>query len=66
MADRGRLAKIEKELAERSPELLAAADEVDTTLIDWALSLTPLDRLRACSRATRALAGWRRVTPDQR
>jgi hypothetical protein len=53
-------------LAERDPELLAAADEVDQTLIDWSLSLSPRARLRACSRATRALLGWRRVTPDDR
>jgi hypothetical protein len=61
-----RLKEIEAMLAERNPELLAAADEVDPTLIDWSLSLSPWDRLRACSRATRALLGWRRVTPDQR
>lgn len=57
---------IEAELAKRSPELVAAADEVDQTLIDWALSLSPRERLDACTRATRALTGWRRVSPDQR
>jgi hypothetical protein len=64
--DRGRLQKIEEELARRNPLLVAAADELDTTLIEWALGLSPLERLRACSRAARALTGWRRVTPLDR
>ena len=66
MSERDRLKEIEAMLAERNPELLAAADEIDQTLIDWSLSLSPWDRLRACSRATRALLGWRPGTPSQR
>jgi hypothetical protein len=53
-------------VAQRDPVLVAAADEVDTTLIEWALSMSPLERLRASSRAARALTGWRRVTPADR
>jgi hypothetical protein len=65
--DAGELRRIEAELARRNPLLVAAADEVDTTLIEWALSLTPFDRLRACSRAAKALTGWRRhAAPDDR
>jgi hypothetical protein len=66
MTSSGRLQEIEQELSRRNPLLLAAADEVDATLIEWALGLSPFDRLRACSRAARALTGWRRVTPDNR
>jgi hypothetical protein len=38
------------------PLILGAAREVDVTLLDWALSLSPRERLRACSRAS-ALVG---------
>jgi len=38
------------------PLILAAAREVDATLLDWALSLSPMERLRACTKATDALA----------
>jgi hypothetical protein len=63
VADGRRIHEIERELARTNPALLAAADEVDSTLIDWALGLGPFERLDACSRAARALAGWRRVAP---
>ena len=53
--DPSRAADLERSLAERDPELLAAADEVDVTLLRWSLSLSPLERLRACTKATRAL-----------
>ncbi len=66
MSDRDRLRKIEEDLFRRDRELLTAAEEVDMTLIDWTLSLAPFERLRVCSRAAKALAGWRRVTPEDR
>jgi hypothetical protein len=66
VAGSNRVQEIEAELARRHPLLVAAASEVDTTLIDWALSLTPLERLRACSRAARALTGWRRAPSNDR
>jgi hypothetical protein len=66
LASGNSLQDIEAELARRQPLLVAAAAEVDTTLIDWALSLTPLERLRACSRAARALARWRHVPSNDR
>ena len=58
-----RRAEIERELARRDPAVLAAADEVDQTLLDWFLGLSPMERLRACSRASAALSGWRRAEP---
>jgi hypothetical protein len=64
--DRQLLRQIEEDIAARDRRLLLAADEVDVTLIDWALSLGPFERLRACSRATRGLTGWRRATPEDR
>jgi hypothetical protein len=48
-SDRERLRQIEDDLAARDPQLLAAAGEVDQTLIDWMLSLGPFERLRMCS-----------------
>jgi hypothetical protein len=66
VADRELLRQIEADLAVRDRALLAAADEVDTTLLDWTLSLGPFERLRVCGRAARALTGWRRVTPEDR
>ena len=39
-----------------SPDLLEAASEVDVTLLDWALGLSPRERLRAATRAGKALA----------
>ena len=66
MPARSRRKRIEEELAERDPVLLAAADEVDVSLLDWTLSLSPLDRLRVASRAIKALTRWQRVTPHNR
>jgi hypothetical protein len=64
VSDRDRLRQIEDELAGRDRRMLTAVDEVDMTLIDWALSLDPFERLRVCSRAAKALTGWRHVTPE--
>jgi hypothetical protein len=36
-----------------------AAGEVDRTLIDWALSLSPLERLRAAMRSAASLEALR-------
>jgi hypothetical protein len=44
------------------PIVLAAAKEVDRSLLEWFLSLTPRERLRACTRTTRALGRFTRVT----
>ena len=38
------------------PLVVAAAREVDRTLLDWALSLSPRERLRACSKAAITLS----------
>ena len=37
------------------PVILEAAEEVDPRLLDWALQLSPRERLRACSNAAGAL-----------
>lgn len=37
------------------PLIVEAAREVDGTLLDWALGLSPRERLRACTKATAAL-----------
>lgn len=42
-------------LAALDPLIVEAVKEVDVTLLDWALSLTPRERLRAATRAERAL-----------
>jgi hypothetical protein len=44
--------------------VLEAVDEVDQSLLDWALSLSPRERLRACHKATVALARFRHDTPS--
>jgi hypothetical protein len=48
------------------PLILEAADEVDGTLLDWALGLSPRERLRACSNATIALGKFVNVSPRAR
>jgi hypothetical protein len=48
------------------PLVLAAAREVDRSLLEWFLSLTPRERLRACTRATRALGRFTRVTASEK
>jgi hypothetical protein len=60
------VSEIERYLRETDPEILAAADEVDGGLIEWALGMSPLERARACSRATAALAKWADATPGNR
>jgi hypothetical protein len=37
------------------PEIRAAVQNVDQSLLDWTLSLTPLERLRSASNAVRTL-----------
>jgi hypothetical protein len=48
------------------PLILAASKEVDDTLLAWALSLSPRERLRACSSATAALGRFANVPPPAR
>jgi len=40
--------------------ILQAAREVDQTLLDWSLHLSPRERLRGCSKAGMALGKFRR------
>lgn len=46
------------------PLLVEAADDVDLELLRWFQSLSPLERLRACSRATSTLGRFRRGAPS--
>jgi len=48
------------------PLILQAAREVDPTLLDWALGLSPRERLRACSNATKALDKFVRASSTAR
>ena len=47
--------RLRARIAALDPLLVAAADEVDRTLLEWARSLSPLERLSAASRASEAL-----------
>lgn len=47
------------------PTLIAASHEVDRSLLNWSLSLTIRERLRAATKARRALSKFRRVTPER-
>lgn len=37
------------------PKIRAAVQDIDQSLLDWSLSLTPLERLRCASNAMRTL-----------
>ncbi|WP_224247482.1 hypothetical protein [Hyalangium gracile] len=47
--------RLRARIAALDPLLVAASDEVDRTLLEWARSLSPLERLSAASRASEAL-----------
>ncbi|MHC4849522.1 MAG: hypothetical protein ACYTEG_13845 [Planctomycetota bacterium] len=53
---------MKSKLATRA-DLERASHEVDRTLIRWALSLTPRERLRAATRTARMLGRFRRAGP---
>lgn len=55
--------ELERAIAADDPELVEAAREIDRTLLRWSLSLTPLERLRACSQAAATLARLRNASP---
>ena len=42
------------------PEIRAAVQDVDQSLLEWTLGLTPLERLRSASNATRTLKRFKR------
>lgn len=48
-------------VARVDPEVAAAVDDVDLSLLRASLELSPFERLQACSRATAALARFRHV-----
>jgi hypothetical protein len=48
------------------PLVLEAAKDVDLSLIDWALTMSPRERLRASTNAVRALARFGHASPEDR
>ena len=52
--------------ADISKRLVAAAAEIDPSLLEWSLSLSLRERLRACSNAARALAKFERAQAKDR
>lgn len=52
--------ELEHELFLRDPDLVEASHEVDRALLRWSLELTPLERLRSCTRTTTTLENLRR------
>ncbi len=46
------------------PEIRAAMRDIDQSLLDWTLSLTPLERLRCASNAARALKKFKHVKAE--
>jgi hypothetical protein len=59
---KGQAPSAEKHLASREaidPLIVEAAKEVDGSLLQWMLSLSLRERLRACSNASRALGRFR-------
>ena len=59
---RARVQRVRERLAEQDPDVLAAVEEVDRDLLAWSRSLAPMERLRACNRATRGLGRLRRAS----
>lgn len=51
-------------VARADPLLLEALEDVDFTLLEWGLSLSPWERLRASSEALRFWSSFRRVAPE--
>jgi hypothetical protein len=49
---------------EIAPILMAASREVDRSLLRWSCSLSIRERLRAATKARRALSGFRRVASE--
>jgi hypothetical protein len=49
-----------------SRRLVAAATEIDQSLLEWSLSLSLRERLRVCSNAARALAKFKRAKAKDR
>ena len=46
------------------PKVKAAVRDVDQSLLDWTLGLTPLEKLRCASNAARALNRFKRVETE--
>ncbi len=61
---RTRVAAIEAQLLVEDPDIVAASYEVDVGLLRWSLGMTPLERLRTCTRNARALARLQKLRHD--
>jgi hypothetical protein len=49
-------------LASLDPLLVAAADDVDRSLLTWTAAMSPRERLRVATRAQKALSRFRRAS----
>jgi hypothetical protein len=52
--------RLRARVAALDPLLVAASEEVDPTLLEWARKLSPLERLSVASRASEALHRFHR------
>lgn len=66
MIDRQAYDPIRAFVARVDPELVRAVDDVDVALLEWGLSLSPWERLRAASGALQTLSKFRRVETEDR
>ncbi len=60
-----RLEQLERYFAEHDPDILAAVAEVDQPLLHWSCSLSPIERLRAGTRAAATLARLRHAAANR-
>jgi hypothetical protein len=61
MINKGKLADVLAELAERDPDVLLAVEEVDRSLIWLTLAMPPLERVRSAAASAATLARFHRV-----
>jgi len=53
--------KIQVRRVVADPEIRAIVQDIDQSLLDWTLSLTPLERLRSASNILRTLKRFKHV-----
>lgn len=58
--------RVRNRVAEIDPALVRAVDDVDLSVMQWALSLAPWERLQAASGTLRFLSAFRRVSTEER
>ena len=58
------LRELRERVAAIDPLLVEAADDVDEALLDYSLSMRPLERLGFATRSAHGLARFRRLAPE--